>query len=294
MRRLEVQAPRLRPLAVVGQIIVDFRLNLVFQIPQHRAEEQVVRDMVRVGVRRVRHEHLRGLEIRNHLAQVFQDRFALVRRVRGPGEPVRHLVLLGKHAPKRLAVAPAVLPDLERSEVRITEEGFVAALQAELAAGAHRLEGACLTRIDRRVGVQGERLAEEQEGKLVVVAVGQEYDLHGQALGDGLLNETARRQDFVVGVRRQNQDPVIIRQRQLRTIGRAGRRGRIVDEVGRGGRHLVRAAGRDDGQDPQQQHKEPASGRPRAQRARIAVGCHADAPCACEDARLRSRRSCQN
>ena len=38
VRRIEEQASWLRPLAVVGQIIVDFRLNLIFQVPQRRAE----------------------------------------------------------------------------------------------------------------------------------------------------------------------------------------------------------------------------------------------------------------
>ena len=106
------------------------------------------------------------------------------------------------------------LPDGHEAGVGIAEEDKLVGGEAELGGGG---DGFDLAAGSHGTGGAGEGVrmaAGEEVGDFVVVAHGEEADLHGQLEGCGFLDQAAGGEGFVIGMRGKDQEAVAVAEPQ--------------------------------------------------------------------------------
>ena len=110
---------------------------------------------------------------------------------------------------------------IERAVIGIAEEDEVVGGQPQLGGGGERPRfGGAPRWSGRRRASDGMRAGEEK-GDFVVVAHGEEADPDGQVEGERFLDEAAGGEGFVVGMRGQDQQAVLVAQLERRRRGAA-------------------------------------------------------------------------
>ena len=176
--------------------------------------EEIERAVVRVVIGRMGDENMRGLEITDDIDEVIEDVFAGVGGARSEGGIVGHGVGACQRRAVRRNGAPVVVPDIERAGIGIAEEDHIIGGQPKLSNGRKGFVLPAQAGGLRRAGHESGVPAGEEGADFVVVAHGEEADPDGQIKGQGFLDETAGGEGFVVGMRSQDQETIVVAEEQ--------------------------------------------------------------------------------